>query len=81
MERGPRVGVRLVYGGAVEEQQPDHHQVVVQHGLVERRHARRVHPVDVDVDAGSPQHRHDGFPVRLLDALLEHDLVREPHSP
>ena len=38
-----------------------------------------VDPVDVDVDAGSAQHRHDGFPVRLLDALLEDHLVRETH--
>ena len=47
--------------------------------LVERSHAGHVDPVDVDVDAGSAQHRHDGLPVRLLDALLEDHLVRETH--
>ena len=49
--------------------------------LVDGRHARHVDPVDVDVHADPPQHPDDGLPVALLDALVEHDLVREPHAP
>ena len=44
-------------------------------------HAGHVDPVHVDVDAGPPQQRHDGVPVALLDALLEHHLVGEAHPP
>ena len=49
--------------------------------LVDGRHARHVDPVDVDVHADPPQHPDDSLPVALLDALVEHDLVREPHAP
>ena len=45
------------------------------------RHPRHVDPVQVYLDAGSPQHVHDRVPVTLLDVILKHHLVREPHSP
>ena len=45
------------------------------------RHARHVDPVHVYVETCPAQHHHDRLPVRLLDRLLEHDLVRKPHSP
>ena len=43
-------------------------------------HAGHVDPVDVDVHTDPPQHPDDRLPVALLDALVEHDLVRESHS-
>ena len=45
------------------------------------RHPRHVDPIDVYMETGPAQHDHDRLPVRLLDRLLEHDLVRKPHSP
>ena len=48
---------------------------------MEGRHPGHVDPVEVDLDAGAPQHVHDRVPVTLLDVILEHNLVREPHSP
>ena len=48
---------------------------------MEGRHPRHVNPVQVDLDAGSPEHVHDCVPVTLLDVILEDHLVREPHSP
>ena len=49
--------------------------------LVERRHARHVDPVQVYLHARPPQHVHDRVPVTLLDVILKHHLIREPHSP
>ena len=53
-----------------------YHQEIDEH-LVECSHASHVYPVDVDVDAGPSQQRHDCHPVALLDALLEDHLVGE----
>jgi len=46
---------------------------------MECSHAGHVDPVDVNVDTGPSQQRHDCHPVALLDALLENHLVREPN--
>ena len=48
---------------------------------MEGGHAGHIDPVHVDVDTDPPQHGHDGLAVALLDALLEHHLVREAHPP
>lgn len=42
---------------------------------------RTVDPVDVDVDAGPPQHQHDRVGVLLLDVVLKDDLVGEADAP
>ena len=42
-------------------------------------HPRHVDPVDVNVQAGPPQHADDHLPVCLLDALLKDNLIRKSH--
>ena len=42
-------------------------------------HAGHVDPVDVNINTDPPEHPDDGVPVTLLDALVEDNLVREPH--
>lgn len=48
---------------------------------MQRCHPGHVDPVQVDVDAGPPQHVHDGVSVTLTNVILEHDLVREADTP
>ena len=49
--------------------------------LVQRSHPRHVDPVQIYVNTGASQHGHDRVPVTLTNMILEHHLVREPHSP
>ena len=44
-------------------------------------HPRHVDPVDVNVQAGPPQHADDHLPICLLDALLKDNLIRKSHLP
>ena len=43
-------------------------------------HPCHVDPVDVNLQAGPPQHANDHLPVCLLDTLLKDNLIRKSHS-
>ena len=48
--------------------------------LVQGCHSRHVDPVNINLQANSPQHHHHHILLALLHAVVEDELVRKPDS-